>query len=154
MRRTLHGPVFDTLAAVNHPDLRVGDLDLVARHFTEGLQTYPHVERFFAWRAGSAGETGDDVLFHGRQGGFTREPALGREVMALAKRYAASQQIYVAAENVGPGRRQVFLRLFWEDARRLEYFAVLGFVIDPASLPGRLFTDRPGNGFDEILSRR
>ena len=34
LRRTLDGPIFDTLAAVNHPELRAGRLDLVAQHFT------------------------------------------------------------------------------------------------------------------------
>jgi hypothetical protein len=31
VRRTLDGPIFDTLTAVNHPELRAGRLDLVAR---------------------------------------------------------------------------------------------------------------------------
>ena len=154
VRRTLDGPVFDTLAAVNHPDLRAGRMDLVAHHFSEGLEAYPHVERFIAWRVAPGAASTDAVMFYGREGGFTPEPAMGREVIALARQHAESQQIYIAAENVGAGRRQVFLRLFWEDARRLDYFAVLGFVIDPATMPRGLLTGRPGNGLSEILSRR
>jgi len=153
LRRTLNGPIFDTLAAVNHPDLRAGRMELVARKFAEGLEAYPHVERFFAWRAQSTHGSAD-VLFHGRSGGFVRDAAMGRDVLELAGRHAGSQQIYVAAEGVEPGARQVFLRLFWTDARRLEYFAVLGFVIDPASLPQRLFAGRHGAGLEALLARR
>jgi signal transduction histidine kinase len=154
MRRTLEGPIFDTLAAVNHPDLRAWRLDLIAQNFSEGLRSYPHVEQFFAWRAEPNTASANEVMFYGRGGAFTPDAALGREVIALAQRHSPSQQIYVAAEGVGPSPRHVFLRLFWTDAQRLEYFAVLGFVIDPASLPDQLFADRPGPGFDEILSRR
>jgi hypothetical protein len=32
-RRALEGPVYDTLTAVNHPELRAGRLELVAREF-------------------------------------------------------------------------------------------------------------------------
>jgi signal transduction histidine kinase len=154
LRRTLAGPIFDTLAAVNHPDLRAGRLDLVAQHFTEGLEAYPHVERFFAWRPGQGTAGADAVMFYERTGGFTRDPDLGREVIQLAKRHAPAQQIYVAVEGVGARPRQLFLRIFWTDARRVEYFAVLGFVIDLASLPRRLFGDRPRTAFDELLTRR
>jgi signal transduction histidine kinase len=153
MRRTLDGPIFDTLAAVNHPDLRAGRLDLVARQFSRGLEAYPHVERFFAWRA-APGAGAADVKFFGRTGEFSRDPDLGSAVLALARHHARAQQIYVAAEGVGPQPRHVFLRLFWADARRLEYFAVLGFAIDPASMPRRLFADPQERGFGELLARR
>ena len=62
VRRTLDGPVFDTLAAVNHPDLRAGRMDLVAHHFSEGLEAYPHVERFIAWRVAPGSATTDAVM--------------------------------------------------------------------------------------------
>lgn len=153
LRRTLNGPIFDTLAGVNHPDLRAGRMELVARKFTEGLEAYPHVERFFAWRAQSSSPPAD-VLFHGRTGGFVRDAAMGRDVLDLAARHAGSQQIYVAAEGVGHGARQMFLRLFWTDARRLEYFAVLGLVINPATLPQQLFAGRHGAGLEALLARR
>jgi hypothetical protein len=51
VRRVLEGPIFDTLTAVNHPELRAGRLDLVARQYAEGLRAYPHVDRFLAWNA-------------------------------------------------------------------------------------------------------
>ena len=153
LRRTLNGPIFDTLAAVNHPDLRAGRMELVAAKFAKGLEDYPHVERFFAWRAES-GTAPASVLFHGRTGGFVADAAMGQHVLDLAERYAGSQQIYVAAENIGSGARQIFLRLFWTDARRLEYFAVLGFVINPQSLPQQLFTGRHGAGLEALLARR
>src|SRR5688572_28313385 len=132
LRRTLDGPVFDTLTAVNHPELRAGRLDLVAQQYEQGLKAYPHVDRFFVWHAQTDQTRTREAVFYGRDGRFERDPALGRAILELASRHAPAQQIYVAAEDVGPGaRHQVFLRLFWNDARRVEYFAVLGFVIDP-----------------------
>ncbi len=38
VRRTLDGPVFDTLTAVNHPELRAGRLDLVAHQYAQALE--------------------------------------------------------------------------------------------------------------------
>lgn len=156
LRRTLDGPIFDTLAAVNHPELRAGRLDLVAQHFSRGLDAFPHVDRFFAWNAGTGPGSGrdPDVLFYGRSGEFARDPDLGHAVLALARRHAAAQQIYVAAEGIGSEPRQVFLRLFWSDARRRDFFAVLGFVIEPASLRERLFAGARGRVFDDVLLRR
>ncbi len=156
LRRTLDGPIFDTLAAVNHPELRAGRLDLVAQHFARGLEAYPHVDRFFAWSApaGRGAALDPDVLFYGRSGEFARDPDLGRAVLDLARHYAGTQQIYVAAEGVGSEPRQVFLRLFWADARRRDYFAVLGFVVEPVSMRERLFAGVRGRAFDDVLLRR
>lgn len=151
IRRTIEGPIFDTLAAVNHPELGAGRLDLVAQHFARGLDAYPHVDRFFAWTR-SAGRN-DDVLFYGRSGEFARDAALEQSVRALADRHAQSQQIYVAADT-GDDRRQVFLRLFWTDARRERFFAVLGFVVDPETMGQRLFTGHRGRAVDDVLLRR
>lgn len=143
VRATLDGPVFDTLTAVNHPQIRDSRLDLLATRYREGLDAYPHVERFFAWTEQTDGQVPGEVLFfgpgHGPAGdgsrrmpeGFARDPALGREVFALARRTAPSQQIYAAHAGVGIDRaHDVFLRLFWVDARRDRFFAVLGFVVD------------------------
>jgi two-component system, OmpR family, phosphate regulon sensor histidine kinase PhoR len=156
LRRTLDGPVFDTLTAVNHPDLRAGRLDLVAQHFEQGLKTYPHVDRFFAWSAQrTEPATPGEVVFYGRNGRFARDAALGRAVTALARRHAPSQQIYVAAEGIGPDSRyQVFLRLFWSDARRLDYFAILGFVVDPSTMREQLFGALRHTRLDALLARR
>src|SRR5687767_14265460 len=135
LRRTLDGPVFDTLTAVNHPDLRAGRLDLVAQQYAKGLEAYPHVDRFFAWSSKTEATTPGEVLFYGRDQRFARDPALGRAIVKLARRHAPTQHIYVAADDVGPDRRQqMFLRLFWTDAQRLEYFAVLGFVVNPSTM--------------------
>jgi len=140
VRRTLEGPIFDTLTAVNHPDLRAGRLDLVARQYAEGLREYPHVDRFFAWHTERDGAAPDKVLFYGRDGGFKPDPEFGKVIIALARQHAPTQHIYVAVENVGPERRhQLFLRLFWSDASRVDYFAVLGFVVDPEQVRARLF---------------
>jgi len=155
LRRTLDGPIFDTLTAINHPELRVGRLDLVAEQFDRGLRAYPHVDRFFAWNADIEHQAPGEVLFYGRSGGFTRDPALGRAVAALTRIHAPSQQIYIAAENVGPAKRHhVFIRLFWTDASRLDYFAVLGFVVDPVVLRRQLFPELYEASLGALLQRR
>ena len=140
LSRIIDGPVFDTLTAVNHPELRAGRLDLVARQYEEGLRNYPHVDRFLAWNAQIARDMPGEVLFYGRDGRYTRDPALGRAIVALARQHAPAQHIYIAAEGIGPEKRhQVFLRLFWSDADRVDYFAMLGFVVDPSRLRASLF---------------
>src|SRR4030095_108515 len=88
LHRTLDGPVFATLTAVNHPDLRAGRLDLVSQHYQEGLTAYPHVDRFLAWNEQTEAKAPGEVLFYGRDGRFTRDPALGRAIVELAHRYA------------------------------------------------------------------
>jgi signal transduction histidine kinase len=150
-RRALEGPVLDTLTAVNHPELRAGRLELVAREFADGLAAYSHVERFFVWSSETDRDTPGEALFYSRDGTssaadragpadvFTRDPPLGRAILQLARQHGPSQQIYIAGEGVGPGKRAVFLRLFWNDARRLEYFAILGFAIEPSAMGPRLF---------------
>lgn len=155
LRRTLDGPVFETLTAVNHPDLRAGRLDLVAREFSAGLRAYPHVDRFFAWHAQTEAVAPGEVVFYGRERPFTRDPALGRAIRDLAHQYAPTQQIYVAGEEVGPAPgHHVFLRLFWVDAERRDYFAILGFVVDPAQLGARLFDAAGRARMSALVSRR
>lgn len=155
LRRTLDGPVFDTLTAVNHPDLRAGRLDLVAQQYAKGLEAYPHVDRFFTWSSTTEATTPGEVLFYGRDQRFARDPALGRAILELARRHAPTQHIYVAADDVGPDRRQqIFLRLFWTDARRLEYFAVLGFVVNPSTMRQHLFDGPRRAQLDALLARR
>ncbi len=155
LRRTLDGPVFDTLTAVNHPDLRAGRLDLVAQQYAKGLEAYPHVDRFFAWSTTTDAATPGEVTFYGRDSRFGRDPALGRAIFDLARRYAPTQHIYVAADDMGPDKRQqVFLRLFWTDAQRLEYFAVLGFVVNPSTMREHLFDGLRRTRLDALLTRR
>jgi signal transduction histidine kinase len=140
LHRVLDGPVFDTLTAVNHPELRARRLDLVAQQYAAGLRTYRHVDRFFIWLAESEPKATSDVMFFGRDGKFAHDPDLSRVVTDLARRYAPRQQLYVAAEGVGPNAaKQVLLRLFWTDARRVEYFAILGFVVDSREMRQQLF---------------
>lgn len=174
-RRTLDGPVFETLTAVNHPELRAGRLDLVAREFAEGLNTYPHVDRFFVWSAETEALAPGEALFQSRdrrgsvtmiragsidsaEGSqdvqFERDTLLGREIMKIAERHAPEQHIYVASEGVGPDRLQALLRLFWTDARRVEYFAVLGFVVEPSRGGQRLFEALHDRSVGALLSRR
>ncbi|MGH9387031.1 MAG: sensor histidine kinase [Vicinamibacterales bacterium] len=164
-RRTLEGPVFDTLTAVNHPELRAGRLDLVAKEFADGLETYRHVERFFVWSTETESETSGEALFYQREIAavsegagptrpFTRDPPLGRAIVELARRHAPSQHIYVADEGVGPDRRGVFLRLFWTDARRVEFFAILGFVIEPSAIGRQLFAALNEGKVGALLKQR
>ena len=76
--------------------------------------------------------TPGEVLFFGRDGRFVRDPALGRAIFELARRHAPAQHIYIAAEAIGPDQRHhVLLRVFWNDAMRRDYFAVLGLIVDP-----------------------
>ncbi len=155
LRRTLNGPVFETLTAVNHPDLRAGRLDLVAEEFSAGLRSYSHVDRFFAWHAQTEAVAPGEVVFYGRGEPLSRDPDLGRAIRSLAHQYAATQQIYVAGDHIGPGPgHQVFLRLFWVDAERRDYFAILGFVVDPAQLGARLFDASARSRIQTLLSRR
>lgn len=167
VRRTLDGPVYETLTAVNHPELRTGRLDLVAREFAEGLDAYPQVDRFFAWTSETEAAAPGEALFFGRDaprdtiavGGsdgarFARDPALGRAIMALAREHVGEQHIYVAEDEVGARRHQVFLRLFFSDALRVEYFAVLGFVIDPETLHGPFFAALHERSLSSLLKKR
>ena len=155
LQRALAGPVLDTLTAVSHPDLRAGRLDLVAQQYVKGLKAYPHVDRFLAWTTGTETTTPGEALFYGRSGGFQRDPALGRAIVELARRHAPAQHIYVAAEGVGPGRNaQVLLRVFWTDAQRRDYFAVLGLVVAPSTITARLFAEPNRARIEALLARR
>lgn len=155
LRRTLDGPVFDTLTAVNHPELRAGRLDLVVEYYAKGLETYPHVDRFFAWSTATEATTPGEALFYGRGGRFERDPELGRAVFDLARRHSPAQQIYVVGDNMGADRtRQMFLRLFWTDAQRDDYFAVLGFVVQASTMREHLFDGLNRARLDDLLTRR
>lgn len=155
LHRELAGPVIDTLTAVSQPDLRAGRIDLVAEEYRQALQAYPHVDRFLAWSTGTEATTPGEVLFFGRDGRFVRDPGLGRAVFDLARRHAPAQHIYIAAEGIGPEKRhQVLLRVFWSDALRRDYFAVLGFIIDPQTMPARLFAEPRRARIDAVLDRR
>jgi signal transduction histidine kinase len=166
VRRSLDGPVRETLAGVNHPELQAGRFDLVAREFERGLQTFPQVDRFFAWHARTEAVAPGEVLFYGRSGSatgvsggldarFTRDSRFGRAIVEIAQRHSPAQQIYVAAEGVGPeGRHDAFLRLFWTDARRVEYFAILGFVVEPSTWRHRFFPVLYERRLAALLERR
>jgi signal transduction histidine kinase len=155
LRRVLAGPVLDTLTAVSQPDLRAGRFDLVAQEYKKGLEAYPHVDRFLAWSTETEATTPGEALFYARDGRFERDPALGRAVFELARRHAPTQHIYVAADGVGPDQQQqVLLRVFWTDAQRLEYFAVLGLVVDPSTMPKHLFAEPQRTKLDALLARR
>ncbi len=155
IRRLFEAPVFETLTAVNHPELRSGRLDLVTRQYAKGLAEYPQIERFLLWTTDTDREAPREVLFYSRASArrsgaarlgvaaaptFERDPRLGRALFAMAERYGRSQRIYAAVEHRDGGRvYHVFLRLFWVDATRDRYFAVLGFTVDLGDVRRRLF---------------
>lgn len=180
IRRTFDGPVFDVLASINHPLLVANRLDLVAGRFEHGLEAYPQVQRFYAWRGEPESARGEDVLFLGgtarrvppppstddgaalalgrgrgnRRGRgeaspapsddprlrFHRDPQLGALILAAARHHARTQKIYVAVPaQVGGRSYDVFIRVFYTDASRTRFFAVLGFLVDLEDVRSRLF---------------
>ena len=144
IRSTFDGPVFDTLASVNHPFLVAGRFDLVAAAYRKGLAAYPQVDRFFIWTDAVDRRVPGEALFYGPtkdavilavdgdpQGGFYRDPELGQAVMDAARRHAGARQIYAAVPAQAHGERyDVFIRLYYSDAGRDRFFAVLGFVVN------------------------
>jgi len=146
IRRTFDGPVFDTLAAVNHPHLAAGRLDLVAAEYRRGLDIYPQVERFFVWTAETEAVAPGEVLFYdaSRDSGtsltagprpaldvFRRDMQMGRLILRRAREHVGSQRIYLAvSERLNGVPYDIFIRLFYTDAGRNEFFAVLGFAVN------------------------
>ncbi len=171
IQSTFDGPVFDTLAAVNHPVLKAGRLDLVAAQFKKGFRKYPQVQSFFVWNSAMESVGPGEVLFFDRQSAsmphampaspdlspsatldpqvlrqtlaaFRRDPAMAALIERAAAGHAASQQIYFAMERAVGGRYyDVFGRMFWVDANRDKYFAMLGFVVDLKEVHTTLFPE-------------
>ena len=151
LRRTLDGPIFDTLAAVNHPELRAGRLDLVAQHFGRGP------------RGLSARRS---VLRLDRADGPRRVDDRRRAVLRPQRRVRArprarsggarpGRTLRRHAADLHRGRRHrrraapgAAAPVLDRCAARVEYFAVLGFVVDPASMRQRLFAGQHGRTFD------
>ena len=168
VRRTLEAPVVETLRAVNHPQIREGRLDLLAAEFKIGLAAYPHVERFFVWTEQTDAMVSGEVVFYGSGHArtrtsipagfpppFDRDPPVGRALLTLAKRSAPSQQIYAAYDQVGgDADHGAFLRLFWTDARRDRFFAVIGFIVDRARVHDTLIAELHKRRLDKILKVR
>jgi signal transduction histidine kinase len=146
VRRTLDGPVLDTLLAVTHPELMAGKLGLVGDAYEQGLSAYPQVQRFFIWSKETEAVAPGEALFYQPRSerkpavlvvddaAFVRDTELGQTIMAVARRNRLSQHIY-AAEELTPGGLQLFLRVYWTDAQRLDFYAVLGFLVSPDRLP-------------------
>lgn len=154
IRGTFDGPVFDTIAAVNHPHLVDRRLDLVAREFARGLSRYPHVERFLVWSGRDTDARPEDVRFFGDRACttaqieaatdldtfFTADPVLAPHVLAAAQRTGRSQKIYaMTSVDIHGAPHQVFVRVLYTNAARVHYFAVLGFVVDPHRVRTALF---------------
>lgn len=152
IQRMLEAPLFETLSAVNHPLLRDGHLDLVAAHYAADLERFPQIDRFFLWTDQTNVQMPDEALFFDRVhpappgspvvAGFHREQPLGRAIHTLAGRHAKSQLVFAAIEETLGGRAyHILLRIFWVDARRDRYFAVLGYLIDLEAVRSGLFAD-------------
>lgn len=151
LQRTVDGPVYNTLASVKHPHLVDGRLDLVVPKFVAGLNEYPHVHRFFVWLRPDDDDDPDRVLFLGREaveraggvgvvGALRPDPATGEVIRRTAHEYAKQQLIYGAYRmGVGAAESDVFLRIFYTDAARTSFFAVLGFTVELESTRRSLF---------------
>jgi signal transduction histidine kinase len=149
IRRAFDGPVQDVLLSINPPLLAAERLDLVAQSFARGLREYPQVDRFFVWSEGTQRTSPGEVLFFGGREPkpspeaspeqsvrhLYRDPLPGQEILARAKRHALSKRIYAAFPiQVAHARFEVFLRIFYTDAERSEYFAVRGFSVNMDAL--------------------
>ncbi len=163
IKRTLEAPLFDILSSVNHPLLQQGRFDLVAARYADGLQQYPQIDRFFLWTHHTSATAPGEVMFFDRASsprpargrvpaGFYRDATLGQAVFRLAEEYVDSQRIYIAAERTVAGRQyDIVVRLFWVDAGRDEYFALLGFLVDHETPRTRLFAELYAQSLARLL---
>lgn len=157
IRRTFDGPIFDTLANVNHPLLAAGRLDLVADAYRHGLESYPQVERFFLWTEETDRRLPGEVVFFDRHslsaegqrvhgpdafGPFYRDAGMGSTVFAAARAQIGSHQIYAArSAEIGGIAYDVFIRVFYTNAAREQFFAVMGFVVNLQAARSLLFPE-------------
>ena len=90
-----------------------------------------------------------------RRRGVQRPGQAGVVVFSLARRYAPSQQIYAAYGRLGVGEdHDAFLRLFWTDARRDRFFAVIGFIVDRGRVRNTLIPELHRRRLGKILKVR
>jgi signal transduction histidine kinase len=164
LRRTFDAPVFEVLGSVRHPDLADHRIDLVAPIFAQGLAAYPQVDRYFVWTGADDPKSARDVLFYGRRGavaaaateaearGFSKDPVMAGLITSTARKYADSQKIYGAFNvEAADGESDVFLRIFYTDAARTNFYAVLGFVVHLERARQTLFPALVAKGLDDIL---
>lgn len=154
IRRAFDGPVFDTLASINHPYLVADRLDLVAGAYRTGLQTYPQIDRFFVWTSTIDAQAPDEAVFYGPAATgaadplpgalavFHRDPELGRAIIKAARRLVRSQQIYAAVPAESRGiRYDAFIRIYYTGAARERSLAILGFVVNLEHARTQLFEE-------------
>lgn len=154
IRNTFDGPVRDVLLTANPPLLAAGRLDLIAKEYARGLEEYPQVERFFVWNEETETATPGEVLFYGGEKSRPRKPTvargamalfyadqpLGRQILDQARHHATSQRIYAAFPTLVNGiPYDIFVRLFYTDAARTNFFAVRGFAVNLQALRARVF---------------
>jgi signal transduction histidine kinase len=162
IRRTFDGPIFDTLANVNHPLLAAGRLDLVADAYRRGLESYPQVERFFLWTDETERELSGEVVFFDRRstsataqhefGPFYRDVELGSRLFAAARAQIGTHQIYAARSlKIGHVAYDVFIRVFYTTAAREQFFAVMGFVVNLEAARKQLFPELQRRRLGEML---
>jgi signal transduction histidine kinase len=169
LRAVLNGPVLDTINAFDPPQLRHTGLDGLGTHFDTGLVRYPQVDRFIVWMAPTESVAPGQVLFYGRDrpqspgparstaktNGFFADPPLGQDILDLIEKYAPAKKINVVSDSVGPNKSDnVFLRLFFTDSSRLEFFAVLGYIVKPEMLREPLIATVRRHGVDALLQER
>ena len=169
LRSAINGPVAETINAVDPPELRATGLDSLAAQFRTALDRYPHVERFVVWNARTEAVAPGQVLFRARErppsaapvlldgsaDEFFADPPLGQAIFALAQQYAPAKKINVVSEGVGPDRPyDAFLRMAFTDSRRVEYFALLGYIVRPEMLREPLIATVRRQGVDALLQER
>jgi signal transduction histidine kinase len=164
MRKIFDGPVQDVLLAVNPPILAADRPDLVASEYARGLREYPQVERFFLWSDLTDASVPSEVLFYGREnaqrsprlGGpldsFSRDAQTGRYILSQARLHARSKRIYAAFPLIASDARyDLFMRIFYRDATRTEYFAVRGFAVNVDSLRSHILPALYARRFAPLL---
>lgn len=154
IRDTFDGPVRDVLLTANPPLLAAGRLDLIAKEYARGLEEYPQVERFFVWNEQTETSAPGEVLFYGGQDSrpakrvvaqgalalFYSDRVLGQQILKQARHHATSQRIYAAFPTLVNGiPYDIFVRLFYTDAARTDFFAVRGFAVNLHALRARVF---------------
>ena len=164
LRKTFDGPLQDILAAVNPPLLAADRPDLVAREYARGLPAYPQVERFFMWSDRTEASVPGEVLFYGRRDTlppvapvdptalFSRDTPIGRYILGEARRHARSKRIYAAFPLVtAHTKHDVFLRIFYRDAARTEYFAVQGYAVNYLAMGSEILPALYARDFERLL---
>lgn len=168
LRELFAGATFDTIEGIGHPELLAYDLPRVGNFFTEGLERYPYVDRFFLWSEKIPTGLRDEVLFYmptghsgqgaieisgtdGRSyGALVSDPVLGQTIRKIARHLTPVRRPFVIVEETVDGvPYQILIHYLWRDGRQTDYFALLGYTVDLDRVRDRLF----GGPFASELSK-